>query len=129
MEEHRLANRIDYVNEQLTILAAKELGYARAAAEVIRAERRGLMSAKDKGPGGKLVALEDEATGRLLTGVERDKAVAAKVRAGNTPSIVCLEPVGRLMDLCRIERSERRGVVRRSAAGRRFRSSRTLRAD
>ena len=120
VEEHRLAHRVEYVNEQLTVLAAKELGYARAAAEVIRAERRGLMSAKDKGPGGKLVALEDEATGRLLTGVERDKAVAAKVRAGNTPSIVCLEPVGRLMDLCRIERSERRGGSTAQSSGAAF---------
>ena len=109
VDEHRLTNRVDYVNEQLTILAAKELGYARAAAEVIRAERRGLMSSKDKGPGGKLVALEDEATGQLLTGVDRDKAVAAKVRAGNTPNLVCLESAGHLMDRCQIERGERRG--------------------
>ena len=30
----------------------RELGYARAAAEVIRRERAGLMLKKDRGPGG-----------------------------------------------------------------------------
>jgi len=120
VEEHRLTTRVDYVNEQLTILAARELGYARAAAEVIRAERRGLMSSKDKGPGGTLVALEDEATGLLLTGVARDKAVAAKVRSGNTPNLVCLESAGHLMDLCRIERGERRGGSTAQGSGAAF---------
>ena len=109
VDEHRLTTRVDYVNEQLTVLAARELGYPRAAVEVIREERRGLMSSKDRGPGGKLVALEDEATGQLLTGIDRDKAVAAKVRAGNTPNLVCLESAGHLMDRCLIERGERRG--------------------
>ena len=94
IDEHRLNVRLDYVNEQLQVLAERELGYPRAAAEVIRRERAGLMSKKDRGPGGQLVAIEDEVTGNMLTGVARDKAVAAKVRAANTPNVVCLEAAG-----------------------------------
>ena len=117
IDEHRLDVRLDYVNEQLQVLAERELGYARAAAEVIRRERAGLMSKKDRGPGGQLVAIEDEATGNMLTGAARDKAVAAKVRAGNTPNIVCLEAAGHLMQRCSIERGETRGGATAREAG------------
>ena len=119
-DELRASIRLDYANAQLA-QAAEKHGFGRAAADIMRRERPGAVSRKDKGPGGSLTALRvpgvDGGDERLLTGAEGDEAVAQKVEEANKPSIVDLEAAGHLIDQLDGARVNLRGGPTARASG------------
>jgi len=81
------------------IISEQEIGFGRQAEAIIRRERSGALSRKDKGPGNTLVALRSGKGDKLLTGLACDEAVAKLVEEANRASNVDLEAAGRVRDL------------------------------
>ena len=81
------------------IISEQEIGFGRQAEAIIRRERPGALSRKDKGPGNTLVALRSGEGDKLLTGLACDEAVAKLVEEANRASNVDLEAAGRVRDL------------------------------
>ena len=118
-DELREELRIDYVNAQLEQASEKEHAFNRAAADIMRRERPGAVSKKDRGPGNQLTAIRDE-NGNLLTNRECDEEVARLVAEANTPKTTDLEAVGCLIDLIGIERGNVNGGVTARDSGTAF---------
>ena len=109
-DEMYAEGRLDYALELAQEAAIKEFGFTQAVSNVLKRERPGVISKKDRGPGNQLTALRDDDDPELLlTGAQCDEAVAAKVEAGNRPKLVDLEAVGHLMDCTAFVRGETRG--------------------
>ena len=64
----RAARRNDYAIEQLLDAAEKEVGFGRAAPNIMRKERPNAVSRKDRGPGNALTALRAEDGSLLVAG-------------------------------------------------------------
>ena len=111
------------------IISEQEIGFGRQAEAIIRRERSGALSRKDKGPGNTLVALRSGEGDKLLTGLACDEAVAKLVEEANRASNVDLEAAGRVRDLLGEPRGcELAARARRTSAARARRTSAAIAA-
>jgi hypothetical protein len=115
--EIRAATRLDYAIAQLEKASEQEIGFGRQAEAIIRRERPGALSRKDKGPGNTLVALRSGEGDRLLTGLACDEAVANLVEEANRASNVDMEAAGKVRDLLKEPRGCELGGRSAQASG------------
>jgi hypothetical protein len=115
--EIRATTRLDYAIAQLEKASEQEIGFGRQAEAIIRRERPGALSRKDKGPGNTLVALRSGDGDRLLTGLACDEAVANLVEEANRASNVDLEAAGKVRDLLKEPRGCELGGRSAQASG------------